>query len=181
MSWHWGANCEAIGADHGLMARGWASATPGGRGAAERRRLGRGVAATAAWLQVFRRWTGDKPWMNCGTGSSSGARRAAASTAYTEPDALADGALQAAHQHTSARRYRRINGSTDIRMKKRYFGSLKSQAERVRRQSPSASLADIYRRGDRWEVQDLIGDAALSLVLDGQPLPLAALYDGVAL
>jgi len=30
-------------------------------------------------------------------------------------------------------------------------------------------------------VQDLIGDAALSLVLDGQPLPLAALYDGVAL
>ena len=38
-----------------------------------------------------------------------------------------------------------------------------------------------HRRGDRWEVQDLIGDAALSLVLDGQPLPLAALYDGVAL
>src|SRR5918995_5113967 len=34
-------NCEAIGADHGLTARGRASATPGGRGAAERRRLGR--------------------------------------------------------------------------------------------------------------------------------------------
>jgi hypothetical protein len=30
-------------------------------------------------------------------------------------------------------------------------------------------------------VQDLIGDAALSLAIDGRPLPLADIYDGVAL
>jgi Uma2 family endonuclease len=41
---------------------------------------------------------------------------------------------------------------------------------------------EVWRRAeDGWKVQDLIGDAALPLSLDGQPLPLAAVYDGVAL
>jgi len=37
------------------------------------------------------------------------------------------------------------------------------------------------RAEDGWNVQDLIGDAAIPLALDGQPLPLASVYDGVAL
>lgn len=37
------------------------------------------------------------------------------------------------------------------------------------------------RAEDGWKVQDLIGDAAILLAIDGQPLPLAAIYDGVAL
>ena len=37
------------------------------------------------------------------------------------------------------------------------------------------------RAEDGWKVQDLIGDAATPLAVDGQPLPLAAIYDGVAL
>ena len=37
------------------------------------------------------------------------------------------------------------------------------------------------RAEDGWKVQDLIGDAAIPLALDGQPLPLASVYDGVAL
>jgi Uma2 family endonuclease len=41
---------------------------------------------------------------------------------------------------------------------------------------------EVWRRADDgWRVQDLIGDAAIALALDGQPLPLAAIYDGVAL
>jgi Uma2 family endonuclease len=41
---------------------------------------------------------------------------------------------------------------------------------------------EVWRRAeDGWRVQDLIGDAAIALALDGQPLPLAAIYDGVAL
>jgi Uma2 family endonuclease len=42
--------------------------------------------------------------------------------------------------------------------------------------------AEIWLRAeDGWKVQDLIGDAAIPLAIDGQPLPLAAVYDGVAL
>jgi len=42
--------------------------------------------------------------------------------------------------------------------------------------------AEVWLRAeDGWKVQDLIGDAAIPLALDGQPLPLAAVYDGVAL
>jgi Uma2 family endonuclease len=37
------------------------------------------------------------------------------------------------------------------------------------------------RAEDGWKVQDLIGDAAIPLAIDGQPLPLADIYDGVAL
>ena len=37
------------------------------------------------------------------------------------------------------------------------------------------------RAEDGWKVQDLIGDATILLAIDGQPLPLAAIYDGVAL
>jgi Uma2 family endonuclease len=37
------------------------------------------------------------------------------------------------------------------------------------------------RTEDGWKVQDLIGDAAIPLAIDGQPLPLAAIYDSVAL
>ena len=37
------------------------------------------------------------------------------------------------------------------------------------------------RAEDGWKVQDLIGDAAVRLAIDGQPLALAAIYDGVAL
>ena len=37
------------------------------------------------------------------------------------------------------------------------------------------------RAEDGWKVQDLIGDAAIPLAIDGQPLPLAEIYDGVAL
>jgi Uma2 family endonuclease len=37
-----------------------------------------------------------------------------------------------------------------------------------------------HRRGDRWEVQDLIGDATLDLGLGGPPLALGAIYQGVA-
>jgi Uma2 family endonuclease len=41
---------------------------------------------------------------------------------------------------------------------------------------------EVWRRAaDGWTVQDLIGDAAIPLATDGQPLPLAAVYDGVAL
>jgi len=41
---------------------------------------------------------------------------------------------------------------------------------------------EVWRRAaDGWNVQDLIGDAALALAVDGQPLPLAAIYDAVAL
>jgi Uma2 family endonuclease len=41
---------------------------------------------------------------------------------------------------------------------------------------------EVWRRAaDGWKVQDLIGDAAISLAIDGQPLPLATVYDGVAL
>ena len=41
---------------------------------------------------------------------------------------------------------------------------------------------EVWRRAkDGWNVQDLIGDAAIPLSMDGQPLPLAAIYDGVAL
>jgi hypothetical protein len=40
----------------------------------------------------------------------------------------------------------------------------------------------VWRRAaDGWTVQDLIGDAAIPLSIDGQPLLLAAVYDGVAL
>ena len=40
---------------------------------------------------------------------------------------------------------------------------------------------EVWRRAkDGWNVQDLIGDAAIPLSIDGQP-PLAAIYDGVAL
>jgi Uma2 family endonuclease len=39
---------------------------------------------------------------------------------------------------------------------------------------------EVWRRADDgWRVRDLIGDAAIPLALDGQPLPLAAIYDGV--
>jgi Uma2 family endonuclease len=37
------------------------------------------------------------------------------------------------------------------------------------------------RAPDGWKVQDLIGDAAIPLAIDTQPLPLAAIYEGVAL
>jgi Uma2 family endonuclease len=37
------------------------------------------------------------------------------------------------------------------------------------------------RAEDGWKVQDLIGDATIRLATDGQPVPLAAVYDGVAL
>jgi len=41
---------------------------------------------------------------------------------------------------------------------------------------------EVWRRApDGWKVQDLIGDAAILLAIDGQPLPLAAVYDAVAL
>jgi Uma2 family endonuclease len=41
---------------------------------------------------------------------------------------------------------------------------------------------EVWRRAaDGWAVQDLIGDAAIRLALDDQPLPLAAVYDAVAL
>ena len=41
---------------------------------------------------------------------------------------------------------------------------------------------EVWRRADDgWKVQDLIGDAAVLLAVHGEPLPLAALYDGVAL
>jgi Uma2 family endonuclease len=41
---------------------------------------------------------------------------------------------------------------------------------------------EVWRRaGNGWKVDDLIGDAAIPLAIDGQPLPLAAIYDGVAL
>jgi Uma2 family endonuclease len=41
---------------------------------------------------------------------------------------------------------------------------------------------EVWRRAeDGWKVQDLIGDAAIALAIDGQPLPLAAVYDNVAL
>jgi Uma2 family endonuclease len=40
---------------------------------------------------------------------------------------------------------------------------------------------EVWRRAeDGWKVQDLIGDAAIPLAIDGQPLPLADVYDGVA-
>jgi Uma2 family endonuclease len=37
------------------------------------------------------------------------------------------------------------------------------------------------RAEDGWRVQDLIGDAAIPLAIHRQPLPLADVYDGVAL
>jgi Uma2 family endonuclease len=41
---------------------------------------------------------------------------------------------------------------------------------------------EVWRRAeDGWNVQDLIGDAAIPLALDGHTLPLAAVYDWVAL
>jgi Uma2 family endonuclease len=41
---------------------------------------------------------------------------------------------------------------------------------------------EVWRRAEEgWRVQDLIGDAAFPLAIDGQPLPLATIYDGVAL
>ena len=41
---------------------------------------------------------------------------------------------------------------------------------------------EVWRRAeDGWTVQDLIGDAAIPLAIDAEPLPLAAVYDGVAL
>ena len=41
---------------------------------------------------------------------------------------------------------------------------------------------EVWRRAeDGWKVQDLIGDAEIPLAIDGQVLPLAAIYDGVAL
>jgi Uma2 family endonuclease len=41
---------------------------------------------------------------------------------------------------------------------------------------------EVWRRAeDGWKVQDLIGDAAIPLAIDGQPLPLADIYGGVAL
>jgi hypothetical protein len=42
-------------------------------------------------------------------------------------------------------------------------------------------VASWRRAEDGWKVQDLIGDAAISWAMDDQPLPLAAIYDGVAL
>jgi Uma2 family endonuclease len=40
---------------------------------------------------------------------------------------------------------------------------------------------EVWRRAeDGWKVQDLIGDAAIPLALDGRPLPLADVYEGVA-
>ena len=41
---------------------------------------------------------------------------------------------------------------------------------------------EVWRRAeDGWKVQDLIGDAAVPLAIDSQPLALAAIYKGVAL
>jgi Uma2 family endonuclease len=41
---------------------------------------------------------------------------------------------------------------------------------------------EMWRRAeDGWKVQDPIGDAAIPLAIDDQPLPLAAIYDAVAL
>jgi Uma2 family endonuclease len=41
---------------------------------------------------------------------------------------------------------------------------------------------EVWRRAaDGRTVQDLIGDAAIAVAIDGQPLTLAAVYDGVAL
>ncbi len=41
---------------------------------------------------------------------------------------------------------------------------------------------EVWRRAeDGWRVQDLIGDAAISLAIGGVPLPLTTVYDGVAL
>jgi Uma2 family endonuclease len=37
------------------------------------------------------------------------------------------------------------------------------------------------RAAEGWTVQDLIGDAALTLILDAQPVPLATVFEGVAL
>ena len=40
---------------------------------------------------------------------------------------------------------------------------------------------EVWRRAaDGWRVQDLIGDAVIPLAIDGEPLPLPAIYDGVA-
>ena len=38
-----------------------------------------------------------------------------------------------------------------------------------------------HRRGDRWEVQDLIGEAEIALEIGGPPLPLTAIYQSAAL
>jgi len=41
---------------------------------------------------------------------------------------------------------------------------------------------EVWRRAeDGWKVQHLIGDAAVPLAHDGHPLPLATIYDEVAL
>ena len=41
---------------------------------------------------------------------------------------------------------------------------------------------EVWRRAeDAWKVQDLIGDAAIPLAIDDEPLPLTAVYDDVAL
>ena len=41
---------------------------------------------------------------------------------------------------------------------------------------------EVWQRAhDGWKVQDLIGDAAIPLAIDAQPLPLAATYEAVAL
>lgn len=37
------------------------------------------------------------------------------------------------------------------------------------------------RAADGWKVQDLIGEATVPLAIGGEPLPLAAIYEGVAL
>jgi hypothetical protein len=38
-----------------------------------------------------------------------------------------------------------------------------------------------WRAEDGWNVQDPIGDAAIPLAINRQPLPLADIYNGVAL
>lgn len=38
-----------------------------------------------------------------------------------------------------------------------------------------------HRWSDRWEVQDLIGEAEITLEIDGPPLALTAIYQGAAL
>jgi Uma2 family endonuclease len=54
--------------------------------------------------------------------------------------------------------------------------------EQIRLIASEDRHVEVWRRaGDGWRVQDLIGDAAIPLALDGEPLPLAAIYDAVAL
>ena len=85
-------------------------------------------------MRVFRRWTGDKPWMNCGARSSSGPRQAAASTAYNRAGRTCRWGFAGRAPAHFRPAVPENDDSTDTRMKKCYSKSLKSHKERVRRQ-----------------------------------------------